>query len=85
MRLIAKHSGHGTYVDNDEVISSVAGTVERVNKLITVRAIRTRLVGASFAWVRFDYSQGTIQKLGTLSSGVLQRYSLSVFARYSIN
>jgi len=34
--------GHGTYVDSDEVISSVAGTVERVNKLVTVRAIRTR-------------------------------------------
>ncbi|KAI0093211.1 exosome complex exonuclease rrp4 [Irpex rosettiformis] len=34
--------GHGTYVENDQVISSVAGTVERVNKLITVRAARTR-------------------------------------------
>ncbi|RDB15864.1 Exosome complex component rrp4 [Hypsizygus marmoreus] len=34
--------GHGTYVDNEEVIASVAGTVERVNKLVTVRAIRTR-------------------------------------------
>ncbi|KAF9265421.1 exosome complex exonuclease rrp4 [Marasmius fiardii PR-910] len=34
--------GHGTYVDNDEVIASVAGVVERVNKLITVRPVRTR-------------------------------------------
>ncbi|KAK7687787.1 hypothetical protein QCA50_009006 [Cerrena zonata] len=34
--------GHGTYVDNEEVIASVAGIVERVNKLISVRAIRTR-------------------------------------------
>ncbi|OBZ74223.1 Exosome complex component RRP4 [Grifola frondosa] len=34
--------GHGTYVDNDEVIASVAGTIERVNKLISVRAVRTR-------------------------------------------
>ncbi|CCM02569.1 uncharacterized protein FIBRA_04672 [Fibroporia radiculosa] len=34
--------GHGTYVDNEEVIASVAGTVERVNKLISVRAVRTR-------------------------------------------
>ncbi|GBE86532.1 exosome complex exonuclease rrp4 [Sparassis latifolia] len=34
--------GHGTYVDNDEVIASVAGTIERVNKLVTVRAIRSR-------------------------------------------
>ncbi|KZT03590.1 exosome complex exonuclease rrp4 [Laetiporus sulphureus 93-53] len=34
--------GHGTYVDNDEVIASVAGMVERVNKLVTVRAIRSR-------------------------------------------
>jgi len=34
--------GHGTYIDQDQVISSVAGTIERVNKLVTVRAIRTR-------------------------------------------
>jgi len=34
--------GHGTYVDSEEVIASVAGTVERVNKLVTVRAIRSR-------------------------------------------
>ncbi|KAI9440780.1 exosome complex exonuclease rrp4 [Lactarius indigo] len=34
--------GHGTYVDSDEVIASVAGVIERVNKLITVRALRTR-------------------------------------------
>lgn len=35
-------SGHGTYVDKEEVIASVCGLVERVNKLITVRAVRTR-------------------------------------------
>lgn len=35
-------SGHGTYVDGEEVIASVAGTVERVNKLVTVRAVRSR-------------------------------------------
>ncbi|KAI0331145.1 exosome complex exonuclease rrp4 [Cubamyces sp. BRFM 1775] len=34
--------GHGTFVDDEEVIASVAGTVERVNKLITVRAVRSR-------------------------------------------
>lgn len=34
--------GHGTYVDGEEVVASVAGTIERVNKLVTVRAIRTR-------------------------------------------
>ncbi|KXN87671.1 Exosome complex component rrp4 [Leucoagaricus sp. SymC.cos] len=34
--------GHGTYVDSEEVIASVAGTIERVNKLVTVRAIRSR-------------------------------------------
>ncbi|KAF9244137.1 hypothetical protein BU15DRAFT_86090 [Melanogaster broomeanus] len=39
---ITVQSGHGTYVDKEEVIASVAGTVERVNKLVTVRAIRTR-------------------------------------------
>ena len=26
--------GHGTYVDNDEAVASIAGTIERVNKLV---------------------------------------------------
>jgi len=34
--------GHGTYIEDEEVIASVAGTVERVNKLITVRPLQTR-------------------------------------------
>ncbi|KAH7885764.1 hypothetical protein F5I97DRAFT_1808858 [Phlebopus sp. FC_14] len=34
--------GHGTYADKEDVIASVAGTIERVNKLVTVRAVRTR-------------------------------------------
>jgi exosome complex component RRP4 len=34
--------GHGTYVEDEQVIASVAGTIERVNKLVTVRAVRTR-------------------------------------------
>lgn len=38
----SKHSGHGTFIDQETVISSVAGTIERVNKLVSVRAIRTR-------------------------------------------
>lgn len=29
-------------MDSEEVVASVAGTLERVNKLVTVRAIRTR-------------------------------------------
>jgi exosome complex component RRP4 len=37
-----KRSGHGTFIDQETVISSVAGTIERVNKLVSVRAIRTR-------------------------------------------
>ena len=41
LRLIFSR-GHGTYVDSDEVVASVAGTIERVNKLVTVRALRTR-------------------------------------------
>lgn len=35
--------GHGTYAEDDNVVvSSVAGTVERVNKLLTVKAIKSR-------------------------------------------
>jgi exosome complex component RRP4 len=35
-------SGHGTYISDDKVISSVTGKVERVNKLVSVRPLRAR-------------------------------------------
>ncbi|XP_053551336.1 exosome complex component RRP4 [Bombina bombina] len=37
--------GHGTYMEEEKLIASVAGVVERVNKLICVRAIKTRYNG----------------------------------------
>ncbi|KAF8975834.1 exosome non-catalytic core subunit rrp4 [Entomortierella lignicola] len=37
--------GHGTYVDDEKVISSLAGVVERVNKLISVKPLHTRYTG----------------------------------------
>lgn len=42
LKFRSKRSGHGTFIDQETVISSVAGTIERVNKLVTVRAIRAR-------------------------------------------
>ncbi|GJN90231.1 hypothetical protein Rhopal_003230-T1 [Rhodotorula paludigena] len=37
--------GHGTYVQDDKVLASVAGTVERVNRLVSVRPLRTKYRG----------------------------------------
>ncbi|ELT97658.1 hypothetical protein CAPTEDRAFT_115301 [Capitella teleta] len=37
--------GHGTYMEDDKLHASVAGVVERVNKLICVRPIKTRYHG----------------------------------------
>ncbi|XP_063067321.1 exosome complex component RRP4 [Engraulis encrasicolus] len=37
--------GHGTYLDEDKLTASVAGEVERVNKLICVRPLKTRYNG----------------------------------------
>jgi exosome complex component RRP4 len=34
--------GHGTYIDKDEIVAAVTGTIQRVNKLISVRALRSR-------------------------------------------
>lgn len=36
--------GHGTYVDEDNLTASVAGEVERVDKLICVKPLKTRYV-----------------------------------------
>lgn len=37
--------GHGTYVDDDKLTASVAGEVQRVDKLICVRPLKTRFNG----------------------------------------
>ncbi|KAI9006115.1 hypothetical protein BC832DRAFT_531011 [Gaertneriomyces semiglobifer] len=37
--------GHGTYTEGTTLISSVAGVVERVNRLLTVRPLRSRYTG----------------------------------------
>uniref|UniRef100_A0A674NPH5 Exosome component 2 n=1 Tax=Takifugu rubripes TaxID=31033 RepID=A0A674NPH5_TAKRU len=39
------HKGHGTYVDEDKLTASVAGEVERVDKLICVKPLKTRFNG----------------------------------------
>ena len=38
-------SGHGTYAEGDTLIASVAGVVERVNRLICVRPLKARYTG----------------------------------------
>jgi exosome complex component RRP4 len=37
--------GHGTYMEEDALTASVAGVVEQVNKLISVRPIKNRYNG----------------------------------------
>ncbi|XP_077778253.1 exosome complex component RRP4 isoform X2 [Podarcis muralis] len=37
--------GHGTYLGGEKLIASVAGVVDRVNKLICVKALKTRYNG----------------------------------------
>lgn len=37
--------GHGTYLKNQQLISSVAGCLEKVNRLVSVRPLKTRYNG----------------------------------------
>lgn len=37
--------GHGTYADGDDLKASVAGIIERVNKLVLVRPLKSRYSG----------------------------------------
>lgn len=37
--------GHGTYLKGDKLYSSVAGVLDRVNKLVSVKALRCRYSG----------------------------------------
>ncbi|PJF17809.1 Exosome complex component RRP4, partial [Paramicrosporidium saccamoebae] len=38
------YRGHGTYCISETLVSSVAGSVERVNKLVSVKALRSRFM-----------------------------------------
>ena len=42
MVVVGLHRGHGTYASEGNLVASVAGVVERVNKLICVRPLRSR-------------------------------------------
>jgi len=42
MELIGEGRGHGTYVEDEQVVSSVTGTIQRVNKLISVKPLNSR-------------------------------------------
>ncbi|KAI4301303.1 hypothetical protein L6164_034594 [Bauhinia variegata] len=46
----SKGSGHGTADLNDEVVATLCGVVERVNKLVYVRALRARLLKSVGDW-----------------------------------
>ncbi|PVV03679.1 hypothetical protein BB560_001837 [Smittium megazygosporum] len=37
--------GHGTFVENGEIYASITGTVERINKLVSVTSLRQRYSG----------------------------------------
>lgn len=38
-------TGHGTFPDGEEIIASVGGVVEKVNQLVSVRAMNSRYIG----------------------------------------
>jgi exosome complex component RRP4 len=49
---MSNNRGHGTYVgEEDKVIASVAGTVQRVNKLLSVKPLKSR-----YTFVIFNFS-----------------------------
>ena len=41
-KLMGGIRGHGTYVEEEQVVSSVTGTIQRVNKLISVKPLNSR-------------------------------------------
>lgn len=65
------HSGHGTYVEDEQVIASVTGTIERVNKLVSVKALKSRYI--SSLDIRKAKQAGTSPKLATSSLAVSQK------------
>lgn len=61
--------GHGTYVDEDKLTASVAGEVQRVDKLICVRPLKTRYVTEMKL---FNSSQVDIQTYTQILNGFMK-------------
>ncbi|CAB4026725.1 Exosome complex component RRP4, partial [Paramuricea clavata] len=62
--------GHGTFVDDDKIVASVTGTVEIVNKLISVKPLKTRYNGEVG-----DVVVGRIKEVGQ------KRWKVDTFAK----
>lgn len=54
------YRGHGTFDLHGEVVATVCGVVERVNKLIYVRALRARLSMKLCSLIFFDHDDSLI-------------------------
>jgi exosome complex component RRP4 len=83
--------GHGTYVEEDNVMSTVAGTIERVNKLVSVRSVRQRYVwlvlvmrpclsSTDFRASRYNPEKGDLV-VGRVVEVVQQRWKVDANAR----
>lgn len=57
--------GHGTYVQDENILASVAGTLERVNKLVSVKPLRTKCVFLSLPRPSFLLSNSHSPLVGT--------------------
>ncbi|KAH8033322.1 hypothetical protein HPB51_010238 [Rhipicephalus microplus] len=75
--------GHGTYIDNEQLLSSVAGAVEKVNKLITVRPLKTRRAeGEGVAtWFHRRFAAQLTASRQNLGQGTLVLVSPSLIKR----
>jgi hypothetical protein len=55
--------GHGTSDQDGEVVATLCGVVERVNKLVYVRTLRARYArGSALQWR--TYSSATVEEFG---------------------
>ena len=72
--------GHGTYfddADDSRILASVAGRVERVNKLIYVRPLKTRLVVDSTQLFELFYGKDGSNGIVTVGSKCFS-YSMEI-------
>lgn len=77
--------GHGTYLLDGKIVASVAGIVERIGKLVSVRALKSRCVkfelGMLFCGLKWDIFLFSTFRLFLMSNDVFELLIVKVYWR----
>jgi hypothetical protein len=62
--LSALRRGHGTFVQDEKLVATISGVVERVNKLVSVRPLKSRYAAEHLCSLSASFAALCLQSYG---------------------